>query len=821
MQVEEHLTAIQSTMDRGQRQAPARDLMDLIDQMGRTELNVWRPDIERVIGQFHKKLRNQLTESLNERLSGRASAEQADAESHKIVDAPAPEPTQFVPIDPTLLADFQAELAVLQERHIFQWSTFYRDCFDDFFNRVLDDMVVDPAQDSTSPIAELLAAHTQAVFSQGYEFQSSQHGHDHAVRKSLSGLTRFLELQLDFYTARSSSTDDYRSAAGLRSLFSAAVCGILEGYAALQFGGQSGREILPRFQRQWMHYVAFLKPEHAQRIVASIESGPLQQSLQTSVLPMLRGLDTFFRNDTRDFWPMPVLGQYSWNQRRLDISFRPPRNAAVQRLIQISTFLDESFVRIEDLEEALGRQAVLLLAPLKPDVQRVVSERERLKSIVVAVERIGGGEERDTHASLEATANKVYRILDEAFYQLRSKLRANAPITYNFAREFPLHHPEQASFFHVTRSSVRDLLRTFERRNGVRLWCSIRRSGKTMACMDMGTTTAESRIIPQTCGVPTNNAAELDARIFYDQLRSAIDSGRMVPRTFIADCVSQCAQTDINDKRIVLVIDEYETLFGLLESAVGENTAVRYRAVQPILDQLVEFSRQNLLVFLGQQPDAHFIMMDQNQLAPYVTQDAFPLFEHVQGAAAGEFAALVDKILSRRIECSAGFLDLLHNETAGHPYLTANVLVEFVEWLIEEKRPQRDLTVRDGDFHAFSRARLTPNRMLLSGEYEFFRSAAEAALSRQCLDQIPWLYFVYWMVRLLAKENTAELRVTLDEYKHLVERIPTPDGAPRMDRSEILRTASHSNFLAYDEHHVSVKVRTLGRVAAAVQPALA
>ena len=364
----------------------------------------------------------------------------------------------------------------LRERHIFQWSTFYRDCFDEFLNRVLDDLVADPAHDSTAPITELLANHTQAIFSQGYEFQSSQHGHEHAVRKSLSGLSRFLELQLDFYTARSSSAEDYRSAAGLRSLFSATVCGILEGYAALRFGGQSGRAILPRFQRQWMHYVAFLTPEHSERIVDSIESGPLQQSLQSTVLPLLRGLDTFFHHDARDFWPMPVLGQYSWNQRRLDISFRPPRNAAVQRLIQVSTFLDENFVRIEDLEEALGRQAVLLLAPLKPDVQRVVNERELLRSIVVAVER--GGEEQGSHTNLEATAKSVFLILEEAFYQLRSKLRANAPITYNFAREFPLHHPEQASFFHVTRSSVRNLLRTFERRNGVRLWCSIRRSGK-------------------------------------------------------------------------------------------------------------------------------------------------------------------------------------------------------------------------------------------------------------------------------------------------------------------------------------------------------
>ena len=110
MQVEEHLTAIQSTMDKGQRQAPARDLMGLIDQMGAAELDVYRPDILRIIGQFHRKLRNQLTRSLNDRLSGRAGEASVDAESNRIADAPLPEPTLFVPINPKLLADFQAEL---------------------------------------------------------------------------------------------------------------------------------------------------------------------------------------------------------------------------------------------------------------------------------------------------------------------------------------------------------------------------------------------------------------------------------------------------------------------------------------------------------------------------------------------------------------------------------------------------------------------------------------------------------------------------------------------------------------------------------------
>ena len=225
-----------------------------------------------------------------------------------------------------------------------------------------------------------------------------------------------------------------------------------------------------------------------------------------------------------------------------------------------------------------------------------------------------------TRKSRSSTAERAFTVLDNALYPLRSKLEAKSPITYNFAREFPLLHPDKMSFFHVPRTSVRDLLRTFERRNGVRLWCSVRRSGKTTACFDMETTTGDSVIVGQTCGVPPT----ADAATFYHRVRGAVESGRMVPNSFVENIVTACAPVDIDGRRTVLIIDEYETLFGLLKNAVKDNAGLRYNVVQPILDQLVTFAHDNLLVFLGQQPDAYFILMDQNQLAPYVTQDSFP-----------------------------------------------------------------------------------------------------------------------------------------------------------------------------------------------------
>ena len=155
---------------------------------------------------------------------------------------------------------------------------------------------------------------------------------------------------------------------------------------------------------------------------------------------------------------------------------------------------------------------------------------------------------------------------------------------------------------------------------------------------------------------------------------------------------------------------------------------------------MASFSHENLLVFLGQKPGAHFILMDQNQLAPYVTQEPFPLFEHSSGKTKGEFPELVDKILGGRVECTADFLGALFAETAGHPFLTANVLVEFVDWLIDTKRPQSALRVDDSDFEHFVAVRLQVDRILSSRAYRFFRKAAAEAMSERGFRNNRWLF---------------------------------------------------------------------------------
>jgi hypothetical protein len=58
----------------------------------------------------------------------------------------------------------------------------------------------------------------------------------------------------------------------------------------------------------------------------------------------------------------------------------------------------------------------------------------------------------------------------------------------------------------------------------------------------------------------------------------------------------------------------------------------------------------------------------------------------------------------------------------------------------------------------------------------------------------------------------------LDE---LTRQVPVPAGERLPDPEELLRSASLANFLERGRDAIAVKIRTLGRIAAAVRPALA
>jgi hypothetical protein len=232
---------------------------------------------------------------------------------------------------------------------------------------------------------------------------------------------------------------------------------------------------------------------------------------------------------------------------------------------------------------------------------------------------------------------------------------------------------------------------------------------------------------------------------------------------------------------------------------------------------MVVFARDHLLVFLGQQPNAHYILMDQNQLSPYIEQDPFPLFRHETGQRNTEFTELVHKVLTARVVTREGFVDAVYDETGGHPYLTANVLTEFVEWLIDTNRRLGDLAVGPDDFRTFRDSRLIPKRITLTPEYQFFRQAVAEALSDAGRAQTPWLHAIYACLKSMC-EGRGALGCSRREFTQIVQARNLAELG--FSAESLLATGNQANFLQFNHQRVWPRIRILGRIAAVTSPSI-
>lgn len=807
------LERIDAELARGHAAEPQRALEELIRDMSRPFLEEWRVDLQARIDRFQPKRRRALQELFDKKtrapsLDGTGVFAGAAGPGASLVkEQSAAADDLYAEID-QVDGRFEAELTTLGEEHIFQWSTAYTDSLNRHFDGYVPLLGSDLAEVAARSIRRRLDEHTATIFSQGYKYGRGRGlTHEIAIQKSIHGLASFLDVCLDYYSQGATTGLDHEDTSSLRRLISAATAGILRAYAFLRLGDTDGATLLAKVPDRWAYHLAFVSADAGEDLIGRLPEGPFRTGLKRSALPLLDCLDSLLTRPQglrETYSPIPLLGQFSWERRCLDVGIRSPSMWGADRLIYLRAHLDEAFVSERDLDEAAARRFGFVLAPLKPDLAHLARRSDQLGKIVIEV-----GE-----SSRSTLARRASEVLARRIYALRSKIEGARPITYNVAHEFPLHTPGKSPFYHVRRTSVRDVLARFDRKNGARLWCSVRRSGKTTACFDLDITPGGSVIVPQTCGTEQTT----NGRVFYDGVREAVESRTSLARTFVESVVRDCAPLSADQAdRTVLIVDEYETLFGYLASVTESEPATRYLVAQPLLNQLVEFARDNLLVLLGQQPGAHFILMDQNQLAPYVKQDPFPLFEH--HLKAGEFSQLVDKVLRDQINVASGFVDALHTETAGHPYLTVNVLGAVVDWLIEQKRPARGITLDEGDFAQFRDEKLGLAQVSLAPDYDFFREAAKAAMGESGYRQNPWLYTAYWLVREIARSAPETFGIARGDLPAVIESVPAPGPLP--EANEMLRTATQANFLSYTDERVSVKVRTLGRLAAAVRPALA
>ena len=627
-------------------------------------------------------------------------------------------------------------------------------------------------------------------------------GHEEALHKALNGLRSFLRLPLEFYSERISSVDAH-DATVLRSVCSGAFAGIVNGFASASFGSEFGRGFLDDAPQAWLSYVGFMTHRDATSVRKRIGPGRVADGIGASIAPVLHAIDVLGERQRPAIVPLPVECQFAESpKRRLDIYLRSPGPTADTP--RVASFLEDASTA--DIEDCWRNRVSLVVAPMLPDTASSLRKmHEKVNALVDA-----GDKPNEKN-------NRCLRVLDDVFLQYVSAWRGGGPLTYNFAEEFPLQKPDEVRHFHVTRTSVRDLLRVADREgSGVRLWCSIRRSGKTTACVDLESGSEGTIVLKETCGAKTTGTSDAFMRGFKIALKNAKTNDIAVDESFVFDLVRSCTgPIDDVDKeesaRIVLILDEYETLFRHFR-VNEDNEKVRLNLLEPFLNQLLDFSMRNLVVFLGQQPDAHFVLMDQNQLAPYVKQEAFPLFEHRLNTTSGEFAELIGRVFGGRLKFSSGFADELFNEVAGHPWLTVNVLVAFVEWLIEQKWSASD-AVDDLAFVRFREANLDGGRVALQPEFGFFRDYIKTNMSAKAFKTNPWVYAVYWILHYLG-----EGAVDKDGFRALVDRVPRPNGQEIRPWTEILMQAAKANFLSYDGKSVSSRIRVLGRLAASARP---
>ncbi len=705
------------------------------------------------------------------------------------------------------LAELRSRLDELRDRYIFQWSTRYRDLISDLFDRALP-LVQACSKDDTLAIQleDAFARHAQEIFCRGYNFKTrqSQLRHDDAIALSLHGLQRFLDIPLEFYVAKRAGASAAIAARAARKICSALLSGIVQGYGHAQFGDRQGWQLLPRFPGSWANCAAFLLPSQLDQIIHQLETGDFKSGLQDVVFPIVEAIDRLVAEAPDGSSVLPRVGEYFHDARRLEIALELPRPVAGRRYLDIHCYLFRREVGRQHLQESASRAATLIALALKPDLQDWIDGSEPLRKAVIDV----------SHDPQRVSA-RVLELLKLTLSRLEGHDVWNAPLTHNFARDFPLNQPRLQRSFRVHRASVRDQLRSFEHGTGIRLWCSVRRSGKTTAGFNLSSSSGTTTVVTQTCE-PTGQHPGED--IFIETVKKALDDRARLPRDFFRATVTKCAEVRADTgEKIIFVLDEYETLFNELRLALERDyEKAREYVVKPMLNQIVEFSRDNLVLLIGMQPNAHNILMDQNQLSPLVQQDEFPLFDYRNGANTSEFASLLNFVLGAHVSADAAFMQVLHAETGGHPFLTVNVLVDLFEWLILNRRSAARLNLSALDFHDFASARLTPAAIRESKEYDFFRTFLGAALTPISRRRTPWLYAVCRVLLGLARHDPLNLAFPKERFAQLIGPTGLPAGHNHPE--DLLRTARQANFLAVVDGTVRPRIPIMARIASAACP---
>jgi hypothetical protein len=800
------LAEIDANLNRNLADQAMRNLIALVRRLSYEELTLAMPDVEALVARFLHKRQRELRSVLQSRLSAGVGTPTAVRDGAAQPRVGTSDHHAYDNRVGAKTSEYTARLNELRDRHIFQWSTSYRETVNYLFKDLTATTAAAQRTELSSALSALLENHSHDIFQRGFNYITGtlSAATDVAIAKSVSGLQRFLFLVIDSYSNAASAARSKDEALAVRAVSSGMLAGILKGYGRVRLGpAVGGWDLLQKYPSQWAHAIAFMTSSDLQRVLDVAPGCELKDDLLELVVPCQLAIDRMILALPPNAKALPRVGRFSQYPARFEVTLASP-SVSGRATVRVITLLGEPQVEPLLIDETLASGATAVVARIGGELWQA-SEEAWTKRVIDAT-RVGSVDDL-----IDNVAERIGAVMGEALVEAPPSGVGPRVLSHNVAGDFPLRDPIVRQFYLVQRHSVRQLLNTFAEGTGTLVWCSVRRSGKTTATLELSGDTDRSVVVIQTMD---HQPAQPDLNVFSARVLEALGTGKAIDAHFFEGVVSECALASspagLRGNRKVFIVDEYETLFGLLNAKAKQDDWSRFAVIQPLLSQMVAFSTSNLLIFLGQRPDAHAILMSQNQLSPLVRQDSFPLFEHLPGSTSTEFAQFVGRVLAE-IGVSAGFIDSVYEETSGHPYLTVNMMVDLCDWLIANHRPASGLRLETDDMEAFTRDRLSPAVLQRSPYYATFQQMLADSLSEATRSAEPWLHAVTLVMQRICRQHPRALSCPEPKYREIAaDAARLANAAP----GQLLQAAKMANFLVNDVGHVKPAIRILGRLAA-------
>ena len=714
-------------------------------------------------------------------------------------------PAQNISFNPAPAASafesYQMRMDDLADKHIFQWATFYKDNCAFILKDVVSRLpTMHDYTDVEERIQQIFSNHSHDIFSRGYS-RVLERGlaHEIGLAKSLRGLQQFMHVIVGLLRAQREGAPSRTQAAMYWDIASAMITGVLLGYRRVVVDELIGREVLNDYLTAWLPMLGFCRGRHAVMLAEPGESALIAS--EAAVFSLLLGVDRW----TYQAATPPVMPKYSRviiGLSRLDVTY----SVGVDRVSQdvgATAFFAGPLLHKGDLENAVAL-GMTVVAELTSSTSEWV-DTNCTHEVVDASDAQGQITNFSTLAETVAAALTV-RSAPVTSQSLSGRLPRN------YASDFPLDDPLfREGQFEVERHSVNRIIQGLQRGIGAYVWCSVRRSGKTTSAEAVAGAAGDRMVVVQSMDHRPNSP---EVNLLSSRVRMAFEAGNAIPETFfselVKDCVVATTQANAPRRNLVLIIDEYESLFETIDTYTRRDSDLKALVSLPLISQMLGFSMKNTLLFMGQRPDAHMILLSQNQLSPNVRQYAFPLFEHQPGAPS-EFATLVSRVLSENLRVNDAFIEAVYQETKGHPYLTVNVLVDFCDWLMGSTTFELGVELSAKYFHDFSRERLDIAALRNSPHYRLFHKMLAEFSSETSREQEPWLYAVTSILREIVKRHPKRMNCSLAAFDQLAK--PYEDLA-RTPARQLLSSAAMANFLHETNGAVYAGIPLMARLAA-------